>query len=85
MKRLNPRQRAKLITEITQVWRSNNNTSDDEQTKQFLQELYSSTSHDQHELITQLRNGLVTSVPFIIKVLVLIMAIWAVKFVFKDN
>jgi hypothetical protein len=84
LKRLNRKQSSQLINQLIEGLHSENNTPGDENKQQLLQQLLSSTSQDPNELLPRLIHSLKTPNPMV-RGLLFIMALWAVRVVFKKN
>ena len=85
LKRFNRKQSAQLIQQLIEGLETDSNTLDDGNKKELLQQLLSSTSRDQNELFPQLIHNLSISNYPMIKGLLFIMALWAVRVVYKKN
>jgi hypothetical protein len=83
LRRLDRKESSQLIAELIQGM--NNDTSYDEDKKQFLQQILRANSKDHNELLPRFFDNLTTSQSPMIKGLLFIMALWAVKVVFKRH
>jgi len=82
---MNRKQSSQLIYQLIQGLQSDNTTPEDKYKKELLQQLLSSTSQNQNQLIPQLFNNLNESNYPLIKSLLFIIALWAVRVVFKKD
>lgn len=85
LKRLNRNQSAKLINQLTEALQNDNSTSDDQNKQEFLQQLLLSTTQDENEGFTRLINNSIASNYPMIKGLICIMTLWAVRVVFQKK
>jgi hypothetical protein len=85
LKRMNRNQSSQLINQLIQGLQSDNTTPEDQYKKELLQQLLSSTSQNQNQLIPQLFSNLNESNYPLIKSLLFIIALWAVRVVFKKD
>ena len=84
LKRLNRNQSTELINQLIHGLQSDNNTPDDEKKKELLQQLLRSTSRDPSDVVSRLIDSLTTPDPMV-KGLLFIVALWAVRVIFKKN
>jgi hypothetical protein len=84
LKRLNRNQSTELINQLIHGLQSDNNTPDDEKKKELLQQLLLSTSRDPSDVVPRLIDSLTTPDPMV-KGLLFIVALWAVRVIFKKN
>lgn len=83
LKRFDRKQSSQLINQLIEGLQNDNNTPDDNQQKrELLQQLLLSTSQNQH---SSLLTNINTANYSYIKSLLFIMALWAVRVVFKKN
>ncbi|UJR20570.1 hypothetical protein I4U23_023696 [Adineta vaga] len=85
LKRFNRKQSARLINELIQSLEHDQSTSDDENKRELLQQLLSTTSQNQTDLLPRIVYSLAGSNLLAIKGLIFIMALWAVRVVFNKN
>jgi hypothetical protein len=85
LKRFNRKQSAQLITQLIQGLESDNTTPDNDNKTELLQQLLSLTTRNPNDRLPQMINSLSTSNYPMIKGLLFIMALWAVRVVFKKN
>jgi len=83
LKRYNRKQSSQLINQLIQGLQNDSNTFEDENKRELLHQLLSSTSPDQ--TLSYIFENLNTSNYPVIKSLLFIMALWAVRVVFKRN
>jgi hypothetical protein len=82
---MNRKQSSLLINQLIQGLQNDNTTPEDQYKKELLQQLLSSTSQNQNQLIPQLFSNLNESNYPLIKSLLFILALWAVRVVFKRD
>jgi len=82
---MNRKQSSLLINQLIQSLQNDNTTPEDQYKNELLQQLLSSTSQHQNQLIPQLFSNLNESNYPLIKSLLFILALWAVRVVFKKD
>ncbi len=85
LKRFHRKQSAQLITQLIQGLESDNTTPDNDNKTELLQQLLSLTKQNPNDRLPQMINSLSTSNYPMIKGLLFIMALWAVRVVFKKD
>lgn len=85
LKRCNQKQSAELIERLIQGLEDDHSVPENENKRKFLKQLILSTSIDQNESFKRLVNSLARPNNPMIKGLVFIMALWAVRVIFKKN
>ncbi|CAF2666788.1 unnamed protein product [Rotaria sp. Silwood2] len=85
LKRYNRKQSAELISQLIEALKKDNNLFDDESTEELPQQLLFSTSKDENQNFTRLINSSVRSNYPLIKCLICVMGLWAVKVIFQKN
>lgn len=85
LKRFDRKQSSQLINQLVEELHSDNTINNDENKRQLLQQLLSSTSQEQNQLIPHLFSDINTSNYPLVKSLLFIMALWAVRVIFKKN
>jgi hypothetical protein len=85
LQRFNRKQSSQLIQQLIQGLQNDNHTLDDQNKRELLQQLLSTTSEDQNRVLPQWFDNFNTPDYPLLKSLLFLMALWAVRVVFKRN
>ncbi|CAF0975814.1 unnamed protein product [Rotaria sordida] len=85
LKQCNRKQSAQLINQLIKVLNSDNSLSNDTNKQEFLKQLLLSTSQNHNNNFTQSINNSIIPDYLMVKGLVCVMGLWAVKIVFQKN
>jgi len=85
LKQSNRKQSSELIHQLIQALQSDDNTIEDKNKKELLQQLLAANLQEQSQLLSRLSYNLTTLDFPLINSLLFIMALWAVRIVFKKK